>query len=294
MIKNATLYRLSSPLETHVLLDQLERGRFKDIASLEASSIGFVPVVDNLGLGLIHEVAGIRVGAVRRDEKKIPGNALKRLLKQRCEEIEKQQGYAPGRKQKAEIKERIIDEHLPKQLPTTKQTNFVIWEDLLLIDTNNNATAELVIGLFAKHIDPFPVEMLYTAQSPAAAMTDWLVTDEAPDSFSVDQEVEMKSSGESRASVRWLHESVAPTDASDHMRQGKQCCKMALTWQDRISFVLSEKGVLARIKPLDVLKAEEVETDEAARLDGEIALIGGEMRKLINDLIAALGGEKHV
>ncbi|MOA63466.1 Recombination-associated protein RdgC [compost metagenome] len=63
---------------------------------------------------------------------------------------------------------------------------------------------------------------------------------------------------------------------------------------DRISFVLSDKGVLSRIKPLDVLKAEELETDEAARLDGEIALIGGEMRKLLSDLIAALGGEKHV
>ena len=100
----------------------------------------------------------------------------------------------------------------------------------------------------------------------------------------------MKASNETRASVRWKNETVDLKEAQDHFRQGKQCIKMAMTWADRVSFALNDKGVITKIKPLDVLKEIGMERAEEG-LDGEIALVGTEVYKLVTGMIDALGGE---
>jgi len=288
MIKNAFIFRLTEVLSADDLNEQLAKHRFNGIGSLEKQAIGFEPLADDLDL--IHEVGGVRAGCVRVDSKSIPGSTLKQMVKERCAQIEEQQGYAPGRKQRNEIKEMLIDQLLPKVLPTTKRITFFIYDDLMIIDSSSPATADVVVGLFARCVDPLPATTIRTERSPAAAMTQWLVGDEAPDGFSIDQEVEMKASNETRASVRWKNETVDLKEAQDHFRQGKQCIKMAMTWADRVSFALNDKGVITKIKPLDVLKEIGMERAEEG-LDGEIALVGTEVYKLVTGMIDALGGE---
>jgi len=289
MIKNALFYTLTTPLETARLNESLSKMRFAEIGKLEAQSVGFEPLEQ--GQDLLMDVQGIRAGCVRIDKKSIPGSALKELLKERCCKLEEVQGYAPGRKQTKEIKERLVDELLPHVLPTTKRVKFLVFNDLMVMDTSSSATADLVLGLLSRCVDPFPLGIVRTESSPAAAMTRWLIDDEPPATFSVDQEAEMKAANESRASVRWKNQSVDGEEATDHFRQGKQCIKLALTWADRISFALNDKGGISKIKALDLLTKtrEEDATDQG--MEADIALFGGELHKLIHDLIGALGGE---
>src|SRR5690606_39569948 len=111
-----------------------------------------------------------------------------------------------GRKQMKEIKERVTDELLPKALTVYRDTR--AWIDpvnrWLVVDTASDSKADEVIGLLVKTIDPLPLENLYVAQSPAAAMTAWLAADEAPENFSIDQDTELRASGESRAAIRYV------------------------------------------------------------------------------------------
>ncbi len=68
---------------------------------------------------------------------------------------------------------------------------------------------------------------------------------------------------------------------------------MGLTWNDRISFVLTEDMQIKRLAFLDILKEEvegQAETDEE-RLDIDFALMTGELAKLLAALVEALGGE---
>src|SRR3546814_2018196 len=99
-------------------------------------SVGFVPFAD--GLDLIHEGAGIRVGKVRIDKKTLPGSAVKEKLKDRIQQVEQSQGFKPGRKQTNELKEQIIDEHLPTALATTKYIPFYIWDDRLVVESTSD------------------------------------------------------------------------------------------------------------------------------------------------------------
>jgi len=73
---------------------------------------------------------------------------------------------------------------------------------------------------------------------------------------------------------------------------GKQCTRLALTWNDRISFVLTESLSLKKITLLDVLKenSDVAGKNNDERIDGDFMLFTGEVNKLLGDLVVALGG----
>jgi recombination associated protein RdgC len=80
-----------------------------------------------------------------------------------------------------------------------------------------------------------------------------------------------------------------------HIAAGKQCTRLAMTWSDRVSFVLTESLAVKRVAPLDVLKenADSTMQNDDERFDGDFALMTGELAKLIADLVQALGGEER-
>src|SRR5690606_39819853 len=88
--------------------------------------------------------------------------------------------------------------------------------------------------------DLFPVIPLYTELSPASAITNWLISDEPPVNFSVDQDTELRSTNETRAAVRYVRQTVEIDDVRKHVQAGKQCTRLALTWADRVSFVMTD------------------------------------------------------
>src|SRR5690606_38240748 len=123
---------------------------------------------------------------------------------------------------------------------------------------------------------------------------DWLISDEPPSNFTVDQDTELRSTNETRAAVRYVRESVELDEVRKHVEAGKQCTRLALTWADRVSFVLSDGLDLKRIAPLDVLQEGRMPaSDEAEQFDSDFALMSGELAQLMGDLVEALGGEKQ-
>ena len=78
-----------------------------------------------------------------------------------------------------------------------------------------------------------------------------------------------------------------------HLASGKLPTKLALTWDDRISFVLGEKLEVKRLAFLDLLKEEAEKSAERAdeQFDADFALMTGELARFLPQLIAALGGE---
>jgi len=68
--------------------------------------------------------------------------------------------------------------------------------------------------------------------------------------------------------------------------------RLAMTWRDKISFVLTANMTIKRIVPLDVLK-EDIDITSRSddeRFDGNVMLMTGELAQLFDDLTSALGG----
>src|SRR5690606_35989237 len=85
-------------------------------------------------------------------------------------------------------------------------------------------------------------------------------------------------------------------DIRDHIVAGKQPVHLGLTWNDRISFVLTEQLHVKRVSFLEILEREssgETE-DEEERFDINFAFMTGELSRMLTDLVKALGGEKTV
>lgn len=296
--KNLKVFRLPPTWSTSVdaLEEALAKYAFQPGGSQEMQSLGWVPPRE--GGGLVHAVNGQLLLSLRAEKKLLPTTVINQVARAKAQDIEEQQGYKPGRKQMKEIKEQVTDELMPKAFTIYRDTR--VWIDTrqhwLVIDAAAAAKSDEVLGMLAKAVDPFPVLQLHVETSPASAMTEWLISDEPPAGFSVDQDTELRSTSESRAAVRYVRQSIEIDDVRKHVQAGKQCTRLALTWADRVSFVLTEGLDVKRITPLDVLKENQDSSaqNEAEQFDSDMALMTGELTKLIESLVEALGGEKKI
>ncbi|NYT83442.1 recombination-associated protein RdgC [Alcaligenaceae bacterium] len=294
--KNLRIFRLapSWSFTADALETALAKQAFQPGGNRDMQSLGWVSTREDSGL--VHTLDGQYLLTLRADKKLLPTTVINQFAKARAQEIEEQQGFKPGRRQMKEIKEQVTDELLPKAFSVYRDTR--IWIDTrnhwLVVDAAAAAKSDEVLGVLAKSLDALPVAPLYVEQSPAAAMTNWLVGDEAPAGFSIDQDTELRSTSDSGAAVRYVRQSVEIDDVRKHVQAGKQCTRLALTWADRVSFVLTEGLDIKRVNPLDVLKEgqETAALNESEQYDSDFALMSGELSRLIADLVEALGGEK--
>lgn len=245
---------------------------------------------------MVHTVNRQMLIALATEKKLLPATVINQVAKARAGELEEQQGFKPGRKQMREIKEQVADELRPRAFSIRRSTQ--AWIDpvngWLVIDAASPGKADELLKLLHKSISDLPTTPLNVVISPVSAMTSWLLSDEAPQNFTVDQEAVLQSMNESKATVRYVRHTLEAEDVRRHIAAGKQCIRLALTWADRVSFVLTENLTLKRVAPLDIIKESAdsgVQNDEE-RFDSDFALMTGELHHLLNDLVAALGGEE--
>jgi recombination associated protein RdgC len=292
--KNLQIYRLPAPwtITAEQLAGHIAPQAFAACSSLEMQSQGWVSPLGNERL--VHTVNRQFLLKLDTEKKLLPSSVINQVAKARAAELEEQQGFPPGRKQTKELKEQVADELLPRAFSIVRST--WTWIDpvngWLIVDAGSPGKAEEVLKLLLKAIPKFPLETLRTVRSPLSSMTDWLASDEAPSGFTVDQDTELRASGDSKATVRFVRHTLEPDDVRRHIEAGKQTTRLALTWNDRVSFVLTENLSLKKLAPLDVLKEDSDLTgkNDIERMDGDFMLMAGELNNLLNDLVAALGG----
>jgi recombination associated protein RdgC len=295
--KNLQIYRLTAPwtLSAEQLEEKLAPMAFAPCSSLDMQTQGWTPPRTNGGL--VHTVNRQLLLQLATEKKLLPSTVINQVSRARAQELEEQQGFKPGRKQMKEIKEQVTDELLPRAFAIQRSTR--VWIDpvngWMVIDAAGAAKADEVFKLLLRSLDVLPFATLRTERSPLSAMTDWLAADEAPAGFTVDQDTELRASGEGKATVRYVRHTLDPEDVRKHIAGGKQCTRLAMTWADRVSFVLTETLAIKRVAPLDVLKENQDAAlqNEDERFDTDFALMSGELAKLIADLVQALGGEEQ-
>ena len=294
--KNLQLYRLPTPwtIDLAKLDEQLARGTFSRCASHEPMSRGWVsPRKDG---ALIYAANRQWLIALAVEQRLLPASVINDEVRDRAEKVEAEQGYAPGRKQLRELRERVTEELMPRAF-TKKRTTFV-WIDpqagWFCVDAGSQGKAEEVIEHLRHCLDEFPLKPLHTARSPQSAMSDWLAGGEAPAGFTIDRDCELKDVGEEKAAVRYVRHTLEGDEVKGHLAAGKLPTRLALTWDERISFVLTEKLEIKRLAFLDLLKNEAEKNAEHAdeQFDADFALMTGELSRFLPQLVEALGGEQ--
>ena len=163
-----------------------------------------------------------------------------------------------------------------------------IWADC---DVNPAAlqAPNVVITDFIAATNGVALSLLDTKTGPQAAMALWLKEQEPPAGFSIDRECELKAPDETKAVVRYARHPLDSEEVQGHIEAGKLPTKLAMSWDDRVSFVLTEGLQLKKVAFLDT--EFEGQTQDDGGFAADVAIATGELSQLIPDLIAALGGE---
>ena len=298
MFKNVMVYRIVSGWSaTQAQLEEaLESARYVECGASQEKAVGWVEPRGEAHGPLVEIVGGQWLLKLMIEVKTVPGSVVKRKVQDQLAQIEATTGRKPGKKEKREISEDARLALLP--MAFTKQSSVTVWIDpkaqLLVLDCASQAKADEVMTGLIKAVDGLAVQLVNTQTSPAAAMSTWLSTHEAPQGFSVDRECELKAADESKAVVRYTRHALDTDEVSQHIAMGKVPTRVAMTWNDRVSFVLTEALQLKKIAFLDVVFEGSPASPGDRKDDGfdaDAAIATGELVQLIPDLLEALGGE---
>ena len=299
MFKNVMVYRMVSAwtMTQAQLEEALQPARFLACGASQEKSVGWVEPRGEEHGPLVEVVGGHWLLRQMLEVRSVPGAVVKRKVEEQVKQIETNTGRKPGRKEIRDLREDARMTLLP--MAFTKQGSTNVWINpkarLLVLDTGTQARADELMTALVKAIDGLVVQLLDTRTSPAVAMAHWLESQEAPRGFSVDRECELKAPDESKAVVRYTRHALDIDEVRAHIAMGKLPTRLALTWNDRVSFVLTEALQIKKLAFLDVVlegaPASPTADAKDSGFDTDAAIATGELSGLIPDLLEALGGE---
>lgn len=297
MFKNVIVYRLAEGWSTTVeqMEDALSKMPFAPCGATEEKTFGWVPPRGQQHGALVELVQGHRIMCFAIESKAVPGSVIKRRLDERVAHIEATEGRKPGRKESRDLRDELVHELLP--MAFAKTSTVMVWLDLqtnrLVLDTGSQGKADEVVSALVKAFNGLSLSMLNTQVAPQAAMTQWLTgtQDEWPAHFAPGREVELKSGDEMNSVVKFTRHHLEDEEMRRHISQGKLPTKLALDWDGRVSFMLTESTQLKKIAFLDGVFEDNASAEDNGGFDADVAIATGELSALITDLIAALGGE---
>lgn len=293
MFKNAIIYRIAPTWvpDFQALEDALLKTTFTECGDTQERSVGWVPPRGEEHDAIAESIAGQWIMRFMTESKQIPASVLNRKVNEKAEHIEKTEGRKPGKKEKKELKDEAKLDLLP--MAFTKQGTMWVWIDpqarTLVLDTSAQGRADEVVTQLVESIPGFSLALVDTQTSPQAAMAHWLITQEPPAGFSIDRECELKAADESKAVVRYGRHPLDIDEVRQHIEHGKLPTKLAMTWDDRVSFVLADNLRIKKISLLDAVM--DGNSAEDGGFDTDVAIATGELSRLIVDLIEELGGE---
>ena len=295
MFKNALVYNIDQwdPPTQADIERRLDGARFIECSPSQPASVGWVEPRGEKHSALLESVGGQLVLKLCSETKPVPGGVVKEQLNARLDKIETATGRRPKGKAAREIKEQVVHELLPRAFP--KRSTTAVWIDLearrVLIGAASAKKADLVATQLVDLFGGLRLTGMQTALSPATAMSTWLSEKQAPTGFSLDRECELKQPDSERAAVRYARHTLDIDEVGEHIKQGKLPTQLAMTWNSRVSFVLTDTLAIKKIKLLDVvLEDSNPANDGDSGFEADVAITTGELQHMLPGLIEALGG----
>lgn len=294
MFRNALVYRIAhwEPPSLAQINDRLDAERFVECGATQTESAGWIEPRGERHAALAEAFAGRLILKLCRETKAVPAGVVRGLLEERLDAIEQQDGRRPKGRRAREIKDEIVHELLPRAFAKRRST--LVWVDpgarWVVIDSANAKQADAILTRLVQVLGGgLRLAPLQTALAPATAMALWLHERDAPAGFSIDRDCELKQSDRDKACVRYARHTLDIDEVAAHIAAGKLPTRLALTFDSRVSFVLTETLALKSIR----LQGVVLESGEAKDkgFDADVALATGELARLFPALIEALGGE---
>jgi len=295
--KNLQIYSLPAgwTVAPAVLEEALAKHPLLPVNAASMQSQGWVP--PGPGEMLVHAQGKQMLVALGIEQRLLPASVINQVAKQKAQELEERQGFAPGRKQLRDLKDRVADELRPRAF--VRRRTIRAWIDLdagrFIVESSSPKAAEDLATVFRADLGELPAVALDTLQAPASVMTGWVASGNAPGFLAMQEDCELTADNAAKSAVRYVRHGLEGPELRSLIGGGKAVTKLGMAWRDRVTFVLTDKLAVKRVRFMnmdedDAAAATKKNEDDA--FDANFALMTGELGGLLKDLVAALGGAK--
>lgn len=297
--KNAIIYRISNPMSLMAQLATIEQQllpfQFTPCGSNDMAKTGWVPAT-MFSQTLAHRSHTQYLLTVQRQEKILPGPVIKQELAARVAKLESEQGRKLKKTEKDSLKDEVLHSLLPRAF--TKDSRTQLWIDitsgLIVVDAPSARKAEDALALLRKSLGSLPVIPLTIENPVELTITEWVRSGNAPSGFAISDAAELKAILADGGIAKVKKQDLVSDEIATHIEAGKVVTKLALDWQQRVTFTLTNDAMLTRLKFCDELIEQNDDIDREdvlARFDADFTLMTGELQALIKQLVTGLGGE---
>lgn len=298
--KNLMLYRLTQDvdLSAETLRTALATKPARAPASQELTTYGFVaPFGKGNDAPLVHVSGDFLLVATRKEERILPGSAVRDAVKEKVEGIEAEQMRKVYKKERDQIKDEIIQAFLPRAFIRRSSTFAAIApkQGLVLVNSASPKHAEDLLSTLREVIGSLPVRPVTVKVAPTATLTDWVRQEKGAEGFFVLDECELIDTHEDGGNVRCTRQDLTAEEFKMHLATGKVVKKLSIAWSDKLSFVLDKDLIIHRLKFEDLLKDQAEQDggeDAIGQLDASFTLMMLTFAEFIPTLLEAFGGEE--
>lgn len=299
--KNLMIYRLNR--EFTLSVDKLEKQlvslAYSPCTSQEIMKMGWTSPMGSYSEALIHSVNNQILLCAQKEEKLLPAQVIKQELEAKIKKIETTQARKLKKSEKDPLKDEVLHALLPRAF--SKISHTYIWLDiinnLIIVDAASTKRAEDNLAFLRKTLGSLPVVPLSYQNPIELTLTEWVRSGKPTNGFSLMDEAELKAPVEEEGVIRCKKQDLFCDEIIAHIEAKKRVTKLALEWEERIQFILSDDGTIKRLKFSDLIKEQNDDidkTDFAQRFDADYILMTNEISALIKCLIDVLGAEVNI
>ncbi len=292
MFKNAIAYLLTPGFRLDP--EMLARRPARPCSANEGRTMGFAPPCSHSTAELAHHVAGHTMICLETEDRLLPGSVVAEEVESRAIDLEKQQGYKPGRKQMSELKQRVTEELLPKAFTQKRRTLGVFAGQYFIVDTSSPARADMMIETLRSVLDALPLALIQTENRITGRMIEWLLGS-LPWGLTVDDFVELEKAEPGKPAIAYKRTTLDESDMRRRISDAYVPRKIGVTLNDRLSFKVDDSLHLKQLVALELMQKDQRHQNDQAEdmaqaFDADVALMVGEVVATYNFLIAHLGG----
>lgn len=284
--KNLVFFRFPASIDFSEVDQLLPQVALKPVGALEMTSRGFIsPFGREEKSQFSHRIGQALWLTIGGEEKILPSAVVNNLLALKLEEIEEKEGRRAGGRERKRLKDDLLHELLPRAFVKTSRTDAFLdlQHGYVAVDTSSRNVGEDVMSDIRGMLGSFPAMPLNAEVAPRSILTAWIAGEPLPEGVSLGESCEMKDPAEGGAVVRCQHQELRCDEIDKHLDAGKQVTKLALVFEDNLSFVLGDDLIVRQLKFLDGAMDQLQDIDEEGRraeLNARFALQSGEIRRL--------------
>lgn len=229
---------------------------------------------------------------LRKEKRLLPASVIRQEAERRIKEIEEKEHRQLSIRDKKALKQRVLDELLPRAFSQTSTIEAIYISDkgFLLVNQAQVNKREELLSHLRQALGSFPAALISCNKSATDLMSQWLLVDGSlPSDLSIGNYCELKNIANIKSVSHFVNQDIQGKEVIGILKKDHFVSQLALIWQDKLRFILCEDFSLKSVQYIEKQQAMEIDANDALTLQW---LFAQDLSALYEILIEAGGGLK--